>query len=72
MLFKFKENFNYFIEDELGQRKLVASYVAGHEYSARTPQMEANALQWAEDGLCSISDEEPKPVINSDVSTKEN
>ena len=72
MIFTFKENFNYFIEDELGQRKLVASYVAGQDYSARTPQMEANALKWAEDGLCSISDDEAKPVMNDAVSTKEN
>ena len=71
MIFKFKENFNYFIEDELGQRKLVAAYVAGQEYSARTPQMEANALQWADDGLCSVSDYEVKPVMNDAGNTQE-
>ena len=59
-----KENFDFVTKDETGVERHVASYVAGHNYHCRTPEMEARALAWEEEGKVEVVNIPAKPVMN--------
>ena len=70
MRFKPTENFDYILTDEAGVKRHIASYVAGHEYHCRTPEMEKKAAAWAEEGKVILIDAVALPPLNQPAEEK--